>query len=90
MFICIVFIAQFQNVLFQLSKGSFMTDKELQRLRRSYLIEILYYLRRENDELREENTALRTRLDTMIMAEQRAEKPQTAPHQPPHKSKKKR
>ena len=44
-----------------------MTDKELRRLRRSDLIEILYYLSRENDELREENGKLREKLDAFVM-----------------------
>ena len=43
-----------------------MTDKELQRLSRKDLIEILYYLSRENDELREENTQLRGKLDALV------------------------
>ena len=43
-----------------------MTDKKLQRLRRTDLIEILYYLSKENDELREENTKLREKLDAML------------------------
>ncbi len=43
-----------------------MTDKELRSLKRADLIEILYYLRRENDELREENEKLKSRLDTII------------------------
>jgi hypothetical protein len=42
-----------------------MTDKEVQKLRRADLIEILYYLRRENDELREENASLQQKLDTI-------------------------
>ena len=42
-----------------------MTDKELRKLGRADLIEILYYLRRENDELREENESLRQKLDTI-------------------------
>ena len=37
----------------------------MQKLRRADLIEILYYLRRENDELREENESLRQKLDTI-------------------------
>lgn len=44
-----------------------MTDKELRKLRRSDLIEILYYLSRENDELREENGKLREKLDAFVL-----------------------
>lgn len=43
-----------------------MTDKELRKLKRADLIEILYYLSRENDELREENKQLREKLDMFI------------------------
>ena len=43
-----------------------MTDKELRKLRRSDLIEILYYLSRENDSLREENAKLKARLDAIV------------------------
>ncbi len=43
-----------------------MTDKELQKLKRADLIEILYYLRRENDELKEENEYLKSRLDSVV------------------------
>jgi len=44
-----------------------MTDKELRKLRRSDLIEILYYLSRENDELRETNGKLQEKLDAFIL-----------------------
>ncbi len=77
-----------------------MTDKELRRLKRSDLIEILYYLSRENDELREENGKLREKLDAFVMnaaAVQTAGQMQTAESaaQPPapvkqNKGKKKR
>ncbi len=43
-----------------------MTDKELRKLKRSDLIEILYYLSRENDELKEQNRALTERLDRLV------------------------
>ena len=43
-----------------------MTDKELQKLKRSDLIEILYYMRQEIDELREENEKLTSRLDKLV------------------------
>lgn len=43
-----------------------MTDKELRALKRADLIEILYYLRRENDELTEENQRLRAQVDALL------------------------
>lgn len=43
-----------------------MTDKELKKLKRSELVEILYYMRREIDELREENEKLESRIDRLI------------------------
>lgn len=43
-----------------------MTDKELKKLRRADLIEILYYLSKENDDLRQENSQLRDRLDALV------------------------
>ncbi len=36
-----------------------MTDKELKKLKRAELMELLYYMRREIDELTEENQHLR-------------------------------
>ncbi|MGB4091227.1 MAG: hypothetical protein WBK46_04700 [Ruminococcus flavefaciens] len=39
-----------------------MTDKQLRKLKRAELIEILYYLKRENEELHEENEKLRSKL----------------------------
>ena len=46
-----------------------MTDKELRRLKRRELIEILYYLSRENDELKEKNQKLEKRIDALIKLE---------------------
>ena len=43
-----------------------MTDKDVQKLSRKDLVEILYYLSRENDELREENDQLKARLDALV------------------------
>lgn len=43
-----------------------MTDKELHKLKKSDLIEILYYLSRENDELRDENEKLKAKYDALI------------------------
>ncbi len=71
-----------------------MTDKELRKLRRSDLIEILYYLSRENDSLREENAQLKARLDAIVdkMVEERSSEPvgTSAEASPFSKSKKKR
>ena len=36
-----------------------MTDKELRKLKRADLLEILYYLQKEIDELKEENAMLK-------------------------------
>ena len=46
--------------------GNKMTDKELRKLKRSELIEILYYMRQEIDELNEKNKKLEERLDMFI------------------------
>lgn len=43
-----------------------MTDKELRKLKRPELIEILLYMRQEIDELRSENENLRERLDKLV------------------------
>ncbi|MBR1529578.1 MAG: hypothetical protein IJ642_09815 [Oscillospiraceae bacterium] len=43
-----------------------MTDKQLRQLKRSDLIEILYYMRTELDELRAENEQLKARLDALV------------------------
>ena len=49
--------------------GVHVTDKELRRLKRRELIEILYYLSRENDELKEKNQKLEMRIDALIKLE---------------------
>ena len=71
-----------------------MTDKELRKLSRSDLIEILYYLSRENDSLREENAQLKARLDAIVdkMVEERSSEPvgTSTAASPSSKSKKKR
>lgn len=46
--------------------GDMMTDKQVRKLKRAELIEILYYLRKENDELREENDKLNQRIDALF------------------------
>ena len=43
-----------------------MTYKQLRQLKRSDLIEILYYMRTELDELRAENEQLKARLDALV------------------------
>jgi len=43
-----------------------MTDKELHKLKRSELIEILYYMRQEIDRLNAENQKLTERLDRLV------------------------
>lgn len=43
-----------------------MTDKQLRRSKKSELIEMLYYMRKELDRLSEENTELRARLDKLV------------------------
>ncbi len=43
-----------------------MTDKELRKLRKIDLIEMLYYMRREIDDLTAENKKLNERLDMFI------------------------
>ena len=66
------------EIIFQ--ERNCMTDKELRRLNRADLIEILYYLSRENDTLREENEKLRERLDALV-GEAIAAKTQEAAHE---------
>lgn len=39
-----------------------MTDKELRKLKRADLLEILYYLQKEIDELKEENAMLKEKV----------------------------
>ncbi len=43
-----------------------MTEKELRKLKRAELIEILYYMRTEIDELKAENEQLKSRLDQLV------------------------
>lgn len=43
-----------------------MTDKEVQKLTRKDLVELLYYLSRANDELKQENEQLKARLDALV------------------------
>ena len=43
-----------------------MTDKQLRKLKRADLIEILYYVKRENEELHAENDKLRSKLDAVV------------------------
>ena len=43
-----------------------MTDEELRKLKRADLIEILYYLKKENEELTEENQKLKDQLYALV------------------------
>lgn len=43
-----------------------MTDKQVKKLKRSELVELLYYARREIDRLSQENEQLRNRLDKLV------------------------
>lgn len=45
-----------------------MTDKELRRLKRSELLELMFYLREELDKLKEENENLKLRIDDLSKA----------------------
>ena len=71
-----------------------MTDRELQKLSKLQLIELLYYLSKENDSLREENAQLKARLDAIVdkMVEERPSEPvgTSTAASPSSKSKKKR
>lgn len=50
-----------------------MTDKELRKLKRAELLEILFYLRKELDELKAENAALTVRIDELTKSSHGAE-----------------
>ena len=43
-----------------------MTDKELRQMKRAELIEMLYYMRTQIDELQAENHQLKNRLDALV------------------------
>lgn len=43
-----------------------MTDKQVKKLKRSELIELLYFARKEIDRLGQENEQLRSRLDKLV------------------------
>lgn len=51
-----------------------MTDKELRKLKKLELIEMLYYLRKETDELKAENDQLRAKL--LLLSGEANEKPE--------------
>ena len=51
-----------------------MTDKELRKLKKIELIEMLYYLRKETDELKAENDQLRAKL--LLLSGEATEKPE--------------
>lgn len=46
-----------------------MTDKELRKLKRTELLELLYYLRRELDTAKQENETLRGQLEAQNTAQ---------------------
>lgn len=46
-----------------------MTDKELRKLKRTELLELLYYLRRELDTAKQENETLRRQLEAQSAAQ---------------------
>ncbi len=43
-----------------------MTDKQLRKAKKTELIEMLYYMRKELDKVQEENALLRERLDKFV------------------------
>lgn len=43
-----------------------MTDKQLRKAKKSELLEMLYYMRKELDKYQEENKILRERLDKFV------------------------
>lgn len=43
-----------------------MTDKQLRKAKKTELIEMLYYLRKELDDLQSENKELKDRLDRFV------------------------
>ncbi len=55
-----------------------MTDKELKKLKRIELIEILYYLKKENEELKAENDLLKDKLFSLADEAIELKKKQTA------------
>ena len=70
-----------------------MTDKEVRKLSKEQLIEILYLLSQENDKLREENAELKTKLDAIVeklAAGKELDKPASASAPKSSKSRKKR
>lgn len=53
-----------------------MTDKEIRKLKRADLLEILYYLQKEIEELNKENESLKSQLENskIILSESELEK----------------
>lgn len=45
-----------------------MTDKELRKLKRSELLELMFYLRKELDDVKKENESLKQRVDELTKA----------------------
>lgn len=50
-----------------------MTDKEVRKLKRAELLEILFYLQKEADALRQENDNLRQQLSSLSAANRMAD-----------------
>lgn len=50
------------RIFLEVERSALMTDKELRKLKRSELLEILYFMRKEMDSLRQENEQLRSEL----------------------------
>ena len=47
-----------------------MNDKELRRLKRAELLEILFYLQKENDNLKQQNQELQQRIENITLNKQ--------------------
>ena len=53
--------------IYILPKEIKMTDKELRRLKRDELLEILFYLQKENDNLKKQNQELQNRIEALTI-----------------------
>ena len=54
-----------------------MTEKELRKAKKEELIEMLYYLRKEIDELKEENDTLRAKIISLSESNTESQEKQT-------------
>ncbi|MBP5361901.1 MAG: hypothetical protein J6Y71_02570 [Ruminococcus sp.] len=54
-----------------------MTEKELRKAKKEELIEMLYYLRKEIDELKEENDKLRAKIISLSESNTKSQEKQT-------------